>query len=209
MSKTVPMVVAAVGVCAAWLPNGPATAQTPTPPVPATLIPIENRNPALVTDRHLAAQAAGYRALHTCSGIFSAGQPDNLLEQSMSSRASREARTVVDRDRKLVAVYYASDMEPRIAAWRSGLGCTQLPIGATADLVAHLPRLPDTVTVPSLDDRQWPLGDRDATAPLPKAKDAAVAAVLDEAFENDAGAYGGHTWGVVVVADCIIVAERY
>jgi CubicO group peptidase (beta-lactamase class C family) len=177
--------------------------------VPATLISVENRNAALVTDRHLAAQAAGYRALHTCSGSFSAGLPDSLIEQSMSSRASREARTVVDRDRKLVAVYYASDMEPRIAAWRPGLGCTQLPIGATAELVAHLPRLPDAMTVPSFDDREWPMGDRDAMARLPKAKAEAVAAVLDEAFENDAGAYGGHTWGVVVVADGRIVAERY
>jgi CubicO group peptidase (beta-lactamase class C family) len=209
MSKTVPIVVAAVGVCAAWLPNGPAAAQHPTPPVPATLIPVDNRNPALVTDRHLAAQAAGYRALHTCSGIFSAGLPDDLLEQSMSSRASREARTVIDRDRKLVAVYYASNMEPRIAAWRPALGCTQLPIGATAELVAHLPRLPDTVSAPSFDDRKWPLGDADAIARLPKAKADAVAAVLDEAFENEAGVYRGHTWGVVVVADGRIVAERY
>ena len=209
MSKTVPIVVAGVAVCAAWLANGPATAQQPTPPARATLIPVENRNSALVTDRHLAAQAAGYRALHTCSGTFSAGLPDNLIEQSMSTRASREARTVVDRDRKLVAVYYASDMEPRIAAWRPGLGCTQLPIGATPELVAHLPRLPDSVTLPSFDDRKWPLGDADASARLPKARGDAVAAVLDEAFKNDAGAYGGHTWGVVVVADGRIVAERY
>jgi hypothetical protein len=104
----------------------------------------------------------------------------------MSRRASREARTVVDHDRKIVSVYYASDMEPRIAAWRPGLGCTQLPIGATPELAAHLPRLPDTVSVPSFDDRQWPLGDVDATLQLSKAKSAAVAAVLDEAFTRSA-----------------------
>ena len=196
-------------MCATWLLNVPARAQRPTPTAPATLIPVENSSPALVTDRHLAAQAAGYRALHTCSGIFSAGLPDNLIEQSMSSRATREAHTVVDRDRKIVSVHYASDMEPRIAAWRPGLGCTQLPVGATPELVARLPRLPDTLSVPNFDGQKWPLGDVDATVPLPKAKSDAVAAVLDEAFKNDAGVYRGHTWGVVIVADGGIVAERY
>lgn len=53
------------------------------------------------------------------------------------------------------------------------------------------------------------MGDVDATATLPPATDAAVAAVLDEAFRNDEGAYRGHTWGVVIVADGRIVAERY
>ncbi|HVY63545.1 MAG TPA: serine hydrolase [Gammaproteobacteria bacterium] len=187
----------------------PAAAQTPAPAAAPTLIRVDNTNPALVTDRHLAAQAAGYRALHYCSGIFSAGLPENLLEESLSARASRDARTVIDREKKIVSVYYASDMEPRIAAWRPVLGCVQLPIGASMDLVAHLPRLPETVTVPSLDDRKWPMGDADATAKLSKAKTTAVAAVLDEAFRNDAGAYRGHTWGVVVVKDGRIVAERY
>ena len=118
MPKMVAILAVGTCACATWLLNAPAEAQRPTPPAPVTLIPVENRNPTLVTDRHLAAQAAGYRALHTCTGIFSAGLPDNLIEQSMSSRASREARTVVDRDRKIVSVHYASDMEPRIAAWR-------------------------------------------------------------------------------------------
>jgi CubicO group peptidase (beta-lactamase class C family) len=209
MSNTVAILAVGIGVCAAWLASVPAAAQRPTPAAPVTLIPVENRNPALTTDRHLAAQAAGYRALHTCSGLFSAGLPDALVEQSMSSRASREARTVVDRERKVVSAYYASDMEPRIAVWRPGLGCTQLPIGATPELIEHLPRLPATVTVPNFDDRQWPLGDVDATVQLPAAKRDVVAAVLDEAFKNDAGVYLGHTWGVVVVADGRIVAERY
>src|SRR4051812_49893504 len=35
-----------------------------SPEAPPTLIHVDNDNPALVTDRHLAAQAAGYRALH-------------------------------------------------------------------------------------------------------------------------------------------------
>jgi CubicO group peptidase (beta-lactamase class C family) len=53
------------------------------------------------------------------------------------------------------------------------------------------------------------MGDANATAPLPAAKRTAVAAALDEAFKNDKGNYGGHTWGVVVVQNGKIVAERY
>jgi len=190
-------------------PYLPAMAQSGAEPSPPTLIPVSNSNPALATDRHRAAQTAGYRALHYCSGIFSANLPENLLEESMSARATRDARTVVDREKKIVSVYYASDMEPRIAAWRPGLGCTQLPIGATVDLVARLPRMPDSVSVPNLDAQKWPMGDVGATASLPKAKAAAVAALFDVAFKNEAGAYGGHTWGIVVVRDGKIVAERY
>jgi CubicO group peptidase (beta-lactamase class C family) len=209
MAKSLPSLRALLAASAVLLPCAPGVAQLPTPATPPTLIHVDNVNPALVTDRHLAAQSAGYRALHYCSGTFSAGLPDALLEESLSRRASRDARTVVDRENKTVSVYYASDMEPRVAAWRPGLGCTQLPIGATADMIAHLPRLPDSVSVPNFDERRWPLGDADATAPLPKPKSAAVAAVLDEAFKNDAGIYRGHTWGVVVVKGDRIVAERY
>ena len=207
MNKTWPRVLR-MTACAALFAHC-TEAQLPAPGTPPILIHVDNGTPTLVTDRHLAAQAAGYRALHYCSGTFSAGLPDALLEESISGRASRDARTVIDREKKIVSVYYASDMEPRIAAWRPGLGCAQLPIGASVDLVAHLPRLPESVTVPSLDDRKWPMGDADSTAKLPKAKAAAVAAVLDAAFHNDAGPYRGHTWGVVVVQNGHIVAERY
>ncbi|MEO8466438.1 MAG: serine hydrolase [Gammaproteobacteria bacterium] len=209
MSRTM-YLGALVSVGAALLAGLPATAQqTSAAESPPELIPVTNRNPALVTDRHLAAQAAGYRALHYCTGIFSAGLAETQIEESMSSRASRDAKTTIDRDNKVVSVYYASDMEPRVAAFRPGLGCTQLPIGATPELVGKLPRLPDSVAAPKLDDRPWPLGDADGVVALPAAKNAAVAAVLDAAFMNDAGPYRGHTWGVVLVKDGRIVAERY
>ncbi len=208
MSKTLCLGVLLAASSAA-LTCLPAAAQSGVAATAPTLIPVKNTNPSLVTDRHLAAQSAGYRALHYCAGIFTANLPENLLEESMSARATRDAKTVVDREKKTVSVYYASDMEPRIAAWRPGLGCTQLPIGAGMDLVASLPRMPASVSVPNFDDQQWPMGDRNATASLSKAGNAAVAAVLDEAFKNDEGTYRGHTWGVVVVKDGRIVAERY
>jgi CubicO group peptidase (beta-lactamase class C family) len=191
---------------AALAPSTPGAAQSAAS---AVLIPLENPEPRLVTDRHLAAQRAGSRALHYCSGIFTAGMSEAQLEESLSGSAARSAETVVDRERKVVTVRYAADMEPRIAAWRPVLGCAQLPIGATLDAVARLPRLPEGVRAPSLDDRAWPMGDADALAALPAHTSAAVGAVLDQAFANEQGRYGGHTWGVVVVHDGKIVAERY
>ena len=209
MSRSALILGVWLAVCTNCLPWVPAVAQLPTAGTPPALIPVDNQNPALITDRHLAAQAAGYRALHYCSGLFSANLPQNLLEESMSRRAAQDARTVVDREKQIVSVYYASDMEPRIAAWRPVLGCTQLPVGATVDLLPSLPRLSESVTVPSLDDQPWPMGDVAATVRLSAAEHTAVAAVLDEAFRNDDGAYGGHTWGVVIVKQGRIVAERY
>lgn len=187
----------------------PALAQQGSEDSVELLFPLENNSPDLVTDRHMASRMAGYRALHYCTGIFTARLADELLEESMSLRGVTDVPTLIDREKKTVAVHYASDMEPRIAAWRPGLGCTQLPIGASMDMVERLPRMPASVSVPNFDRQPWPMGDADATAPLPAAQEQAVAAVLEEAFRNQEGEYGGHTWAVVVVHNGKIVAERY
>ncbi|MDP6653519.1 MAG: hypothetical protein QGF90_15670, partial [Gammaproteobacteria bacterium] len=155
------------------------------------LFEFDNTAPALVTDRHMAARMAGYRALHYCTGVFTGSLSEAQLEESLSRRGSSDAETVIDREKKTVSVYYSSDMEPRIAAWRRGLGCTQLPIGATLELADDLPEFQPSVEIPNFDNQPWPMGDRDATAPLTNAKDAAVNTVLDEAFRNADGVYGG------------------
>lgn len=173
------------------------------------LFEFQNTTPALVTDRHITARMAGYRALHYCTGIFTGDLNESQLEESMSRRGVQSAQTIIDREKKTVSVAYASDMEPRIAAWRPGLGCTQLPIGASLDLIDSLPRFQPSVEIPNFDNQPWPMGDRDAKASLPAEKETAVNAVLDEAFRNAEGEYGGHTWGVVVVKNGRIVAERY
>jgi CubicO group peptidase (beta-lactamase class C family) len=76
-------------------------------------------------------------------------------------------------------------------------------------MVKLLPRLPDAVQVPDLDARPWPLGDAKAIATLPRARTKALNVVLDDAFKDQEGAYRGNTWGVVVIKDGKIVAERY
>ncbi len=169
----------------------------------------ERPAPRLVTERHSAARAAGYSALHTCTGTWTSGLSPEMVANTGSSRGDPEAQIVIDEGNKTVSVKYLDDMEPRIAAWRPGLGCTQLPIGATMEMVKHLPRIPESVKIPNYDDQAWPMGDIDATTPLPPAKEKAVAALIDQALENQKGDYAGNTWGIAVLKDGKIVAERY
>jgi len=187
----------------------PAFAQLRTGEGDEILFPINNDSGGLVSDQHMAARMAGYRALHYCSGLFTGGLTEAALEESMSPRGVRDVETIVDHERKTVAVHFSSNMEPRIAAWRPGLGCTQLPIGANMEMVPQLPRMESGVEVPNYDSQPWPMGDASATAELPANQERAIEDLLDEAFKNQEGEYGGHTWGVVVVKNGKIVAERY
>ncbi len=184
----------------------PAGAQQASGPRPAQ--PASEDGPSLASPRHAAAQAAGFRALHLCTGYFASGAPRALID-STSRGGPASQRVEVDEAGKTVSARYADDMEPRHAVWRPLLGCTQLPIGATKALGERLPRPRGPQAAPQLDDRPWPMGDRDAVRPLPPARQAAVERVIDEAFRNQEGAYRGNTWGVVVVKDGKIVAERY
>ncbi len=187
----------------------PAIAQqTPTGPRPATTAAADEGSSS-VSPRHAAAQAAGYRALHLCTATFSSGLPRDLIDRTGSGQSAKANETNIDDAKRIVTVKFADDMEPRIAAWRPGLGCTQLPIGATLDMAPLLPRMPDAVKTPDLDAQSWPMGDADATAKLPPARARAVSAVFDDAFRDQAGTYKGNTWGILVIKDGKIVAERY
>jgi CubicO group peptidase (beta-lactamase class C family) len=196
---------AAAGMALSTLPA--LAQQTPTGPRPAAAAADEGSG--TTSPRHAVAQAAGYRALHLCTATFSSGLPKDIIDRTGSGQQAKANETKIDEQAKTVTVKFADDMEPRIAAWRPGLGCTQLPVGATMDAVKLLPRMSASVTVPNLDAQPWPMGDANATAKLPTARENAVSAVLDEAFKDQAGAYKGNTWGVVVIKDGKIVAERY
>jgi CubicO group peptidase (beta-lactamase class C family) len=191
------------------LTAGPALAQqTPTGPRPAATAAADE-GASTTTPRHAAAQAAGYWALHLCTATFSSGLPQDIINRTGSGQSAKENETKIDSVAKTVTVKFADDMEPRIAAWRPGLGCTQLPINATMDAVKHLPRLPDSISIPDFDAQNWPMGDANATAKLPAAREKAVSAVFDDAFREQEGSYKGNTWGVVIIKDGKIVAERY
>ena len=166
------------------------------------------------TERHQAALVAGYKAAFLCSGIFNAGQSEEAVAADDLAGVYQEYRkplgempAVVDRKARTVSVAFAPDMPPRIAAWRPGLGCTNLPIGAQAPAAAALPRLQTRPPRTDWDAQPWPTGDRGAEAPGPTPQ--ALAAVVQAAFDHVTYGKGSETTGVVVVADGRIVAERY
>jgi CubicO group peptidase (beta-lactamase class C family) len=166
------------------------------------------------TERHQAALVAGYKAAFLCSGLFNAGQTEAQVTADDLTGIYQEYRepiaklpAVVDRREKTVSVAFAPDMPPRIAAWRPGLGCTNLPIGAAASAVADLPRLDARPPRTNWDAQPWPTGDRGAEAPGPTPP--ALAALIGAAFDRASFGKGSKTTAVVVVADGRIVAERY
>ena len=192
----------------------PGNSQTPEQTtVVSPADPQPRRKPGMNTRRHIRAQAAAYKALYYCTGIFTAGHTPERIEADVFNGISPvweklfpELPADIDEENKTVAVTFADDIAPRIAAWRPGLGATQLPIGATMDAVQHLPRLPEETVIPNMDDMPWPQGDQAATTDLPARRADAMARVVNNAF---AGQYGGVTWGVVIVKDGKIVGEKY
>jgi CubicO group peptidase (beta-lactamase class C family) len=158
--------------------------------------------------RHAAASAASSRAINLCSGLWSAGQTREMIERDLIGPDRPDAtplKTEIDEAKKTVSITYDESMPPRIVVWRPVMGCVQLPIGATIDAARHLPQV--DAKAPNLDHQPWPMGDRDATARLPAARQAAIDGLVEAAF--DGKTYGGTTWGVIVLVDGKIVAERY
>jgi CubicO group peptidase (beta-lactamase class C family) len=159
------------------------------------------------------AVAAGYKALTLCSGLFNAGRNEAQMAALEFKGIYPEYDAIVptltanvDAKAKTVAVAYDATLAPRIAAWRPNLGCAQLPIGAKADGIAALPRF-DTAP-PQLDDRPWPLGDRQATGRA-RGDRRALARGVDLAFDGRQFADGNQTTAVIVVQRGRIVAEKY
>ena len=116
-------------------------------------------------------------------------------------------KTTIDSTRKIVSIQYADVMPPRIVAWRPVLGCVQLPVGATEDALRFVPQVAVNVVRPDLDAQDWPTGDQNA-APACRTRNRKHSMTSSmQAF--DGKTYGGHTWGIIVVKDGKIVAERY
>ena len=164
---------------------------------------------------YLRALAAGYKASFLCSGLFNAGQSEEQVAGDDLKRIYPELEPIVakleakvDRGAKTVSVAFSEDLPPRIAAWRPHLGCAQLPIGARADSIRLLPRLPVNPAVERSDRLPWPNGDRNAAA-APRGDRAALGRAVAAAFDRRTYGQGSETTAVLVVQDGRIVAERY
>ncbi len=160
------------------------------------------------TARRQAASAAATRAVALCSGIWDGGRTIEQINADNRGLGGTESmRTDIDYNRRIVSIKYSDVMPPRIVAWRRVLGCVQLPIGATEEALKYVPQVPAGITRPNFDNKEWPMGDQNATAKLPEAQQKALDVVVEKAFDGQT--YAGRTWGIVIVKDGKIVAERY
>jgi CubicO group peptidase (beta-lactamase class C family) len=162
---------------------------------------------------YVRALAAGYKAAFVCSNLFNGGltpvqTEDDDLRGTYGNLnplfASLQA--TIDRDRRIVSVPYDPAMPARIAAWRPGLGCAQLPIGATLQAVSVLPQL--GLTVPNFDKVRWPMGDQQASGRA-SGDAAAMRQVIAGAFDRRTYGQGSETTAVLVVEKGRIVSEQY
>ncbi|MGD2168378.1 MAG: serine hydrolase [Gammaproteobacteria bacterium] len=161
------------------------------------------------TPRYFASAAAATRAIAICSGLWSANQTMADIDRysPLHPEDAGHFETEIDGESRTVSITYDPDMPPRIVVWRPVLGCTQLPVGARPEAKNPLPQVAARIRTPELDEQPWPLGDRDAVATLPRAQQSKLDDVVDGAF--DGTTYPGNTWGVVVVVNGKIAAERY
>lgn len=171
-------------------------------------------NAAAADPAHLSL-VAGYKASFTCSGVFNAGRSEKDIAGDELNRIYpdyREAMAAlppakIDRRAKTVSVSYMDGFPPRVAVWRSLLGCVQLPSGGAADM--PLPRLTLEASKPAK-NALWPEGERLARRPLAdEPYGFNLAAVVADAFDRATYGEGTETTAVLVVRDGEIVAEHY
>ena len=172
--------VAFIPVCLALLSLLPTFAMAADAPLAA--IEAEAKRSG-ETPRYVAAGAAATRGLNLCSGRWSGGLSDEIIERDLNGRdpalgALPAFATRVDEQKRIISVQYDAAMPPRHIVWRPVLGCVQLPIGAELAAADKLPRLNDALRAPDLDAQGWPMGDVDATATLPRAQQEAIDKLL-------------------------------
>lgn len=161
------------------------------------------------------ALAAGWKATFTCSGLFVAGQTLQELDQNELSGIYPDyvrfydqlPPAKIDQARKTVSVDYSPLMPPRMAAYRPGYGCTQLPIGATDKAIDFLPRFaawPEYTT----QDRGSAIGSN-VKVELRLEEAQRLEMPVTSAFDETTYGVGTKTSSVIVVRDGQVVAERY
>lgn len=163
------------------------------------------------TDATVRAMAAGYKAAFTCSATFNGGKtPDQINTQELTGIYPLVAEIVptlearVDHKAKRVSVAYGDNLPPRISQWRPHLGCTQLPVGAKADVAANLPTV--SLTVPKRNDSApWKhIPKTYGEADNPKLK-----ALVAKAFDNPKYGKDAFTTALLVASPDEIFIERY
>ena len=167
------------------------------------------------TDEMDAALAAGWKASFICSDLFNAGQSMAEIEQNDLSGIYPDYQRAYDKlpgaqvntMQKTVSVTYSATMPPRIAAWRPGFGCTQLPIGADASQIGFLPHFASWPAAPAA-DRGSAIGSN-VKIQLRTEEAERLELPVSSAFDERTYGNGTRTSAVLVVRDGQVVAERY
>lgn len=156
----------------------------------------------------------GQQAIFMCNGLFTS---DRTLEQVFDQELAFLPEPIgtpeggdymVDWDLKAVAIGAEGYVPVMRAAYRQGLGCVILAPDQDFSDIDGLPIL-DTPPLPG-DPAEipWPVGDRDATAPIPSSMDGkALDAASDWAFDRESPEQV--TLSLLVIHDGKIIHERY
>ena len=167
------------------------------------------------TDEMNASLAAGYKAAFICSATFNAGQPLGEIEANeltgiypdYRERFAALPKARIDNTRKSVSVRYSRSMPPRVAVWRQGMGCSQLPPGADVSAASYLPSFAGWQQ-PSGSDSASGIGDR-VNVSLNTDFYEVIDAPVTFAFDGSTYGAGTKTSAIVIAQDGQIVAERY
>jgi len=168
-----------------------------------------------MSDEAKLALAAGYKALFTCSATFNADQSRAVIEANeldgiytgYRPLMSEVSEANINERKRLVTVKFDANRTPRIAAWRPGMGCSLLPVGAGPKAVDYLPGFS---SVPDNDahDASTALGDSVVLTSNTLALDR-LEAPVSFAFDGETYGKGTRTSAVVVVHKGQVIAERY
>ncbi len=187
------------------LAAGLAVATTP-------MVQAQNAEPSDTTKLAL---VAGYKALFTCSGYFSAGKTLPQIQSNELSGIYVDYRPLMNQvsnaniseDTRTVLVEFDDNLPPRAAVWRPGIGCSTLPVGATPDMTAWLPSF---ANMPSMDepDNSTALGDNVTLTDNTFALDL-LGVPVSFAFDGATYGQGTRTSAVIVLHKGQVVAEQY
>ncbi len=161
--------------------------------------------------RYSRASRAAMAAHHLCAGLWVVGRsyqrtPEEVLAQDIAHFRvfgwEADFKYDVDADRRTVTVS-GPGIPPRTAKYTGDQGCTILPLGASD---VFFEPVPVPRNLPDPDSQAWPMGDANATEPIPCGVDAeALAAALNWAMVQEQH----NTRAIVVAYDGKIVGERY
>ncbi|MDJ0920478.1 MAG: serine hydrolase [Henriciella sp.] len=167
------------------------------------------------SDMAKAAYAAGYKALFTCSATFIADQSQAVINANELDGIYVDYRPfmsnlsdpIINERKKAVSVRFDRSLPPRMAVWRSGMGCALLPIGAKPDGADWLQTYAG-LSANTARDISTALGDNvlltDNTIALER-----LEAPVSFAFDGTTYGEGTRTSAVVITHKGEVIAEQY